>query len=146
MPATDPAPAQALTVQQWLRAYGGSLLTMLILDALWIGLYMAPAYQSALGELMLPQPRLASAAAFYLLFAAGVAFLAVAPGLRAASWQKAAAHGAVLGLTAYATYDLTNYAILKVWPLGLTLADIAWGAALTAAAASGGWFAARRRG
>lgn len=144
MPATDPAPA--LTVQQWLLAYGGSLLTMLILDALWIGLYMAPAYQSALGELMLPQPRLASAAAFYLLFAAGVAFLAVAPGLRAASWQSAARHGAVLGLTAYATYDLTNYAILKVWPLGLTLADICWGAALTAAAASGGWFAARRRG
>ena len=144
MPATDPA--QALSVQQWLLAYGGTLLTMLILDALWIGLYMAPAYKSALGDLMLPQPRLASAAAFYLLFAAGVAFLAVAPGLRSVRWQTAAVHGAVLGLTAYATYDLTNYAILKVWPLGLTLADIAWGAVLTAAAAAGGWFAANRWG
>ena len=144
MAATDPA--QALSVQQWLLAYGGTLLTMLILDALWIGLYMAPAYQAALGDLMLPQPRLASAAAFYLLFAGGVAFLAVAPGLRAISWQTAAVHGAVLGLTAYGTYDLTNYAIFKAWPLGLTLADIGWGAVLTAAAAAGGWFAAKRWG
>lgn len=139
-------PAQVLTGQKWLLAYGGTLLTMLILDALWIGLYMAPAYKSALGELMLDQPRLASAAAFYLLFAAGVMFLAVAPGLRALSWQTAAVHGAVLGLVAYATYDLTNYAILKVWPLDLTLADIAWGAALSAASAAGGWCAASRWG
>lgn len=139
-------PAQFLTGQQWLLAYGGTLLTMLILDAMWIGLYMAPAYKSALGGLMFDQPRLASAAAFYLLFAAGVVFLAVAPGLRALSWQTATLHGAVLGLVAYATYDLTNYSILKVWPLGLTLADITWGSALSAASAAGGWFAASRWG
>lgn len=139
-------PVQVLSVQQWLLAYGGTLLTMLVLDALWIGLYMAPAYKSALGDLMLAQPRLLSAAAFYLLFAAGVVFLAVAPGLAAVRWQTAAVHGAVLGLVAYATYDLTNYSILKVWPLGLTLADIAWGTFLSAAAAAGGWFAASRWG
>ena len=139
-------PAQALTTQQWLLGYGGTLLTMLILDALWIGLYMAPAYKAALGDLMLPQPRFGSAAAFYLLYGAGVAFLAVAPGLRAVSWQTAAVQGAVLGLIAYATYDLTNYSILKVWPLGLTLIDIAWGVVLTGAAAAGGWYAAQRWG
>lgn len=139
-------PLQALSAQQWLLAYGGTLVAMLILDALWIGLYMAPAYKSALGDLMLAQPRFASAAAFYLLFAAGVVFLAVAPGLRALSWQTAAVHGAVLGLIAYATYDLTNYSILKVWPLGLSLADIAWGTLLSAVAAAGGWYAASRWG
>jgi len=140
------APEQALSVQQWLLAYGGTLLSMLALDALWIGLYMAPAYKSALGDLMLEQPRFTAAAAFYLLFAAGVVFLAVAPGLRAVSWQTAALHGAVLGLVAYATYDLTNYSILKAWPLGLALADIAWGALLSALAAAAGWLVANRWG
>ncbi|WP_202423775.1 DUF2177 family protein [Duganella margarita] len=138
------AQVQALSVQQWLFAYGGALLVLLVLDALWIGLYMASAYKEALGDLMLPQPRIAAAAAFYLVYAVGVVFLAVAPGLRAISWQTAALHGLVLGLIAYGTYDLTNYSILKVWPLGLSLADIAWGGFLTASAATAGWFVANR--
>jgi uncharacterized membrane protein len=141
-----PVADSTLSVQQWLLAYGGTLLSMLALDALWIGLYMAPAYKNTLGDLMLSQPRIASAVLFYLLFAAGTVFLAVAPGLRALSWQTAALNGAVLGLIAYATYDLTNYSILKVWPLGLTLADIAWGTLLSGAAATAGWFAANRWG
>lgn len=144
MLASDPV--HGLSLQRWLFAYGGTLLSMLALDALWIGLYMAPAYKSALGELMLAQPRFVAAAAFYLVYAAGVVFLAVAPGLRSLSWQTAALHGAVLGLIAYATYDLTNYSILKAWPLGLALADIAWGALLTAVAAAAGWLAASRWG
>lgn len=138
------AQVQALSVQQWLFAYGGALLVLLVLDALWIGLYMASAYKDALGDLMLPQPRIAAAAVFYLVYAIGVVFLAVAPGLRALSWQTAALHGLVLGLIAYGTYDLTNYSILKAWPLGLSLADIAWGGFLTAAAATAGWFVADR--
>lgn len=144
MLASDPV--HALSMQQWLLAYGGALLSMLVLDALWIGLYMAPAYKSALGDLMLAQPRFSAAAAFYLLYAAGIVFLSVAPGLRADSWQTAALHGAVLGLIAYATYDLTNYSILKAWPFGLTLLDIAWGALLSALAATAGWWVATRWG
>eukprot|EP01032_Pedospumella_encystans_P024250 gene24250-27432_t len=101
---------------------------------------------AALRDLMLAQPRFMAAAAFYLVYAAGTVFLAVAPGLRALSWQTAALHGAVLGFIAYATYDLTNYAILKAWPLGLALADIAWGALLTAMAAAAGYLAASRWG
>ncbi|WP_200954005.1 DUF2177 family protein [Massilia sp. Root351] len=139
-------PVQEFSLQHWLLAYGGTLLSMLALDALWIGLYMAPAYKSALGDLMLAQPRFMAAAAFYLVYAAGIVFLAVAPGLRALSWQTAALHGAVLGFIAYATYDLTNYSILKAWPLGLSLLDIGWGALLTAIAAAAGWLAASRWG
>jgi uncharacterized membrane protein len=140
MPTPDPA--QALGLQQWLLAYGGTLASMLALDGLWIGLYMGPAYKVALGDLMLAQPRVSSAALFYLLFAAGTVFLAVAPGLRAMSWQMAALQGAVLGLIAYATYDLTNYSILKAWPLGLALVDIAWGALMSGVAATAGWLLA----
>lgn len=136
----------SLSLQQCLLAYGGVLACLLVLDALWIGLYMAPAYKAALGDLMLSQPRIAPATLFYLLYGAGIVFLAVVPGLRATSWQTAMLHGAVLGLIAYATYDLTNYSILKVWPLGLSLADIAWGTLMSGIAAGGGWFAANRWG
>lgn len=139
-------PVHALGLQHWLLAYGGTLLSLLALDALWIGLYMAPAYKAALGDLMLAQPRFVAAAAFYVVYAAGVVFLAVSPGLRGLSWQTAALHGAVLGFIAYATYDLTNYAILKVWPLGLSLVDIGWGTLMTAIAALAGWLAASRWG
>lgn len=135
-----------ISLHKCLLAYGGALLSLLALDALWIGLYMAPAYKSALGGLMLEQPRVAAAAAFYLLYAAGVVWLAVTPGLRAQSWQTAALNGAVLGLVAYGTYDLTNYSILKAWPLGLSLVDIGWGCLLSAAAASAGWYTAERWG
>jgi uncharacterized membrane protein len=138
--------SSALSVQQWLVAYASTLASLLALDALWIGLYMAPAYQGALGGLMLEQPRLAPAALFYLLYAAGLVFLAVAPALRGDSWQTAALTGAVVGLMAYGTYDLTNYSILRAWPLGLSLADIAWGALLSGLAASAGWLGASRWG
>src|SRR5450830_1899042 len=77
MPASTSV--QALSVQQWLYAYGATLLTLLVLDAIWIGLYMANAYKTALGDQMLAQPRIAAAAVFYLAYAAGVVFLAVAP-------------------------------------------------------------------
>nr|WP_315400277.1 DUF2177 family protein [uncultured Duganella sp.] len=138
--------ADTLSVQQWLFGYGGALLTLLAIDAIWLTYYMGPAYKSALGELLLAQPRLASAAVFYLLFAVGVAVFAVAPALRAGSWQTAAVLGGLLGLVAYGTYDLTNYAVLKAWPLGLTVIDIVWGGLLSAAGAVAGYAAASRFG
>jgi len=68
----------------------------------------------------------------------------VLPALAAGRWQKAAVSGAVLGFVAYATYDLTNFATLKVWTLRVTVLDIGWGAVVTAAAASAGALAALR--
>lgn len=136
----------SLNAQQWLFGYGAALLALLAIDALWLTFYMGPAYKAALGDLLLAQPRLASAAAFYLLFAVGVVVFAVAPALRADSWQTAALLGGLLGLVAYGTYDLTNYSVLKAWPLGLTLIDIVWGGLLSAAAAVGGYAAANRFG
>lgn len=138
------SPVQALSVQQWLYAYGATLLALLVLDALWIGLYMAPAYKEALGELMLPQPRFSAAALFYILYAAGVVFLAVAVGLRGGGWHSAALYGAVVGLMAYGTYDITNYSILKAWPLGLSVLDVGWGTLMTALSAVAGCLVAQR--
>ena len=78
-----------------------------------------------------------------MIYGLGVVALAVAPALRENAGGKAALSGAVLGFVAYATYDLTNQATLRVWSTRLTLADMAWGAALTALAAYAGFQAAR---
>jgi uncharacterized membrane protein len=139
-------PVTSLSAQQWAFGYGAALLALLAIDALWLTFYMGPAYKAALGDLLLAQPRLASAAVFYLLFAVGVVVFAVAPALRAGSWQTAAMLGGLLGLVAYGTYDLTNYAVLKDWPLGLTVIDIVWGGLLSAAAGVAGYAAANRFG
>jgi uncharacterized membrane protein len=48
----------------------------------------------------------------------------------------------LFGFFTYATYDLTNYATMKVWTLRVTLLDIGWGTLLTAATASAGAVAA----
>lgn len=128
----------SLSLQQWLYGYGAALLAMLALDALWLTFFMGPAYKASISDIMLGTPKLVPAAAFYLLFALGLTVLAVAPAVRAQSWTSAALMGALLGLVAYATYDLTNLSILKNWPVGLALLDIAWGTAVAAAAAVAG--------
>jgi uncharacterized membrane protein len=84
--------------------------------------------------------------AFYALYAAGVFIFCIAPALDAASLGKAALLGTLLGALAYATYDLSNLATLKSWPLALSVIDIAWGAFVTAVAASAGYLAARSIG
>ena len=92
---------------------------------------------------MLPSPNLAVAALFYLFFAAAVVVLAVLPSLSAGSIATALIHGAILGLAAYGTYDITNLATLRNWPLTMSLIDMAWGTLLTALTAVGGYLAVR---
>ena len=93
-------------------AYLGTLFAFLVLDGLWLGVLMGPTYKSLLGPLMLDQPRLLPAALFYLLYVLGCVVFVVLP---SASWQRAARLGALLGLVAYGTYDLSNWATLQGW-------------------------------
>jgi uncharacterized membrane protein len=117
-----------------------------VLDAIWLTTMGPRLYRPALGELLAPQPNMRAAVAFYLIYVAGIVFLAVIPALREASAIRAVTSGAALGLIAYATYDLTNQATLRVWPVHVTLIDMAWGAFLTAAASFGGYWLASRFG
>ncbi len=126
-----------------LAAYAGCLLTLAVVDALWLGIIARSFYSDQLGALMLPAPNLGIAALFYLFFAAAVVMLAVLPGLSGGSAGTALLHGAVLGLAAYGTYDITNLSTLKNWPLAMSLVDMAWGTFLTALSAAGGYGAAR---
>lgn len=123
-------------------AYAVVLVAFLAIDFVWLGYVAREFYKSQMGDLLAPQPLLTPAAAFYLLYAAGLVFFAVAPGLREQSWRVALLNGAALGLIAYATYDLTNLAVVRGWPAMLSVVDLAWGACLSAAAAAIGYFAA----
>jgi uncharacterized membrane protein len=129
---------------RYLLAYLGSGVVMAILDAIWLTTVGPRLYRPAIGEMLAPQPNMRAAVAFYLIYVAGIVFLAVTPALREASALRAVTSGAALGLIAYATYDLTNQATLRVWPVHVTLIDMAWGTALTSAAALGGYWLASR--
>ncbi|GLH44181.1 membrane protein [Pseudomonas atacamensis] len=124
-----------------LIAYVSTLLTFLLLDGIWLGLLMAPTYRELLGSLMLEKPLLLPAAVFYCLYVIGCVVFVVLPAL---SWQRAAKLGALLGLVAYGTYDLTNWATLRDWSVQVSLMDWAWGTVATAVACTVGYLMAKR--
>ncbi|MDO9418543.1 DUF2177 family protein [Pararhizobium sp.] len=129
-----------------LIAYAGTFGSLLIADAIWLGLVARTFYRDQLGPLMLDNPNFTVAALFYVFFAAAVVLLAVMPGLRGGSFATALGYGAVLGLAAYGTYDITNLATLKGWPVMVSIVDMAWGTFVTGLAASCGFLAARSFG
>ena len=108
--------------------YVATLLIFCAIDAVWLGVIAADTYKQTLGDILLPGFRPLPALAFYLLNIAGLMVFAVPHGANAGKWPRALLFGALYGIFTYATYDLTNYATLKVWTLRLTLTDMAWGA------------------
>jgi uncharacterized membrane protein len=126
-----------------LAVLAATLIVFAGVDFLWLSRMAGAFYRPAMGGLALDGVRTGPAVIFYLLYALGVAFFAVQPGLAAQSWQSAALHGLAFGLVAYGVYDLTNQATLKHWPLALTLVDMAWGSFLTGLAALAGYGAGR---
>ncbi len=129
------------SMKKTLIAYVATLLTFLLLDGVWLGLLMAPTYRELLGPLMLDKPLLVPAAVFYCLYVFGCVVFVVVPAL---TWQRAAKMGALLGLVAYGTYDLTNWATLRGWSVQVSLMDWAWGTFATAVACAVGFLLANR--
>jgi uncharacterized membrane protein len=128
-----------------LVTYGGVLLVLAVLDALWLGVLARDAYQAGLGPLMRDAPWLGVAGVFYLVYAAGLTWFAVWP-QRQGGALPVLRQAALFGFVAYATYDLSNLATLRGWPVGLAITDMAWGSVLSALSALGGWWAGRRWG
>lgn len=112
-------------------AYVLALIVFVVIDLIWLGFIARDFYFSELRSLMAPQINMVAAGAFYLLYPAGVVIFAVMPGLEAQSVVKAVVLGSLLGLLAYGTYDLTNLATVKGWPVRMAIVDIAWGSVLT---------------
>lgn len=128
---------------QYVFAYLGSAVGFVVLDAIWLTLATPRLYKPILGEILAEKVSMPAAVAFYLVYLAGIVFFAVEPALKAGSTAKAALMGAALGFVAYATYDFTNQATLKVWSWKITAADLTWGVILTCGSALAGYAAAR---
>ena len=123
---------------KYASTYAATVGVMVLLDLLWLGIIAKPIYQQGIGHLMAEQPRLGVAVAFYLMFALAIVTFAVAPNEGRAGIGRTALTGALFGFFAYATYDLTNLATLKNWPVALSFMDIAWGSFVSAASALSG--------
>ena len=117
-------------------AYVTAALVMGGLDYLWLSNTSGPIYHRALGAVMAENPNMTAAVAFYLIYILGIMIFAVRPARASGDWRTAAVFGALFGFFAYATYDLTNLATLKVWSLKVSLIDMAWGTLLTGLTAS----------
>jgi len=126
------------------RAYVATLILFLAIDALWLGVVARAFYVAQLGPVLREQPNLFAAGLFYLGYAGAIVYFAIAPAIARSDWTVAARNGAILGLVAYGTYELSNFATLPGWPLTIVPVDMAWGMVATGASAAGGFFIARR--
>ncbi len=115
----------------------------LVLDLTWLGVVAADLYARHLGPLMARPVNVTAAALFYVMYVGAVVVHAVRP---AGSARDAALRGAGLGFVAYATYELTNWAVIAGWPSALVPIDLVWGVVLTATAAATGFAAGRAAG
>ena len=102
-------------------------------DAFWLSVVANKFYISLIGGLLMDKPNMTAAVLFYVIYVVGIVMFVVTPALEKGSWQYATLYGALFGFVAYATYDLTNLATLKNWPVKLVVVDLAWGTLLTAA-------------
>ncbi|MEO0411979.1 MAG: DUF2177 family protein [Pseudomonadota bacterium] len=132
-----------ISMPQWAIIYLIAVAAFLIIDGAWLTVVMKPLFTDMLGDMLRSPISLAPAAGFYVLYVAGILFLAVAPALASGNWVDAAVRGAALGLLAYGTYDMTNLATLKGYKVSVAFLDTGWGGAVTAFTASVGFFAAR---
>jgi len=119
---------------KYIKIYLTALVVFLGIDAIWLTQISPSLYKHYIGFLLSDNPNLISALVFYLLYIAGLTYLVLAPAINKKSSKQAVFGGAVLGLVSYATYDLTNLAVIDKWPVAISLIDMAWGTILTATA------------
>lgn len=127
-------------MQQFVKLYLVTLGAFFVIDMIWLGLVARNFYREHLGFLMKTNINWPAAIIFYLIFVAGLVYFVINPSLSQSSWTTALLSGAFFGLITYATYDLTNLATLKDWPLKVTLVDLAWGAVLSGSLSTIGFF------
>ncbi len=121
-------------------AYLLTTVVFFIIDLLWLGLIAKDLYNRYLGSFLAEQVNWTAAIIFYLLFIVGIFIFVILPAVEQQSYMKALIYGALFGFFTYATYDLTNLATLKNWPLQIVFIDIVWGAFLTASVSVSGYF------
>lgn len=116
----------------FLKLFGIALPVFFVIDMLWLGLIAKDFYAKQIGGLMKPNINWTAAIIFYLIFIAGLVVFVIMPAVVKNSWTHAVLMGALFGFVCYATYDLTNLAVAKDWPIFVTIIDLIWGAVLAA--------------
>ena len=124
---------------KYLIAYGATMLVFFAIDFVWLGVVAKDFYRERLGALMLEQVNLPVAAVFYLIYIVGIVVFAISPALQGGSWKTALMLGGLFGFIAYGTYDVTNLATLRGWPVSVVIVDMAWGTVLTGVSAALGY-------
>ena len=117
-----------------------------IVDMIWLGLIAKNIYRKYLGALLSETVNWAAAIIFYLIFIAGIFIFVINPSIEKHSAMRAFAMGALFGLITYATYDLTNYATLKGFPLNVVIIDLVWGMVLTSVVSLAGYYISKQIG
>lgn len=112
----------------------------IIVDLLWLGVIAKNIYSKYLGEFLSDSINWTSAIIFYLIFVAGISIFVIYPAVEKESIMRALVFGAIFGVVTYATYDLTNLATLKGWPIQIVVIDIIWGAILSTIVSISGFF------
>ena len=130
----------------FVKFFAVALPVFVALDMVWLALVAKDFYRQKIGFLMKNDINWMAAIVFYLLFVVGLVFFAIAPAIEKNSWRHALFLGALFGLVTYATFDLSNLATLKDWPLLVTIVDLVWGVVLAAMVSTTTYFIARKIG
>lgn len=129
-----------MTITKIIISYLLTAVVFFAVDMVWLGIIAKGLYQKYLGDFLSKDINWAAAITFYLIFIVGILIFAVFPAVEKESLLKAMILGALFGFFTYATYDLTNLATLKNWPLNIVFIDILWGSFLCAIVSTAGFY------
>jgi uncharacterized membrane protein len=119
-----------MNISYYLKLYVLTVPVFFVIDIIWLGVIARGFYRRNLGFILSPDVNWPAAVTFYLIYIAGIIIFAVRPALASGTLRDAALLGGLFGFFTYATYDLTNMATIKGWPLKIVLIDILWGTCL----------------
>jgi uncharacterized membrane protein len=130
----------------FIKLFAIALPVFFAIDMLWLGVVAKDFYRAQIGTLLKSDVNWVAAIIFYLIFIAGLVMFVITPAMEKGSWTYALFFGAFFGFVCYATYDLTNLAVAKDWPLLVTIVDLIWGAVLAASVSTATYFIATKLG
>jgi uncharacterized membrane protein len=130
----------------FIKLYLIALPVFLVIDMIWLGLVAKNFYAKQIGFLMKSNINWLAAIIFYLLFIVGLVLFVIMPAMHKHSWLQALLLGALFGLITYATYDLTNLATIKDWPVLVTIVDLVWGMVIASSVSIISFFIATKIG
>ena len=132
-----------MNISYYVKLYGLTVPVFFVIDIIWLGVVAKSFYQKNLKYILSPNVNWTAAIIFYLIYIAGILIFAVLPAVAKDSLRHAAVWGALFGFFTYVTYDLTNLALLKDWPIVIVIVDILWGVVLCSAVATFSFFVAK---